>query len=809
MFNNQFKIIIRTLLKQKTTTFIHISGLALGLACCFFIYLFIHHEHSFDQYHPEHENIYRVNWETSDQTGASYSASVPNPVAEALRIDFPDLRQVARMYMTKDKVYKTDEQQQFKVTNTTFAEPELLDLFTFKTVQGDLAKTLTNPNQAAISRSTARRLFGTEQVMGRMINYKNKIDLEITSIIEDIPSNTHIPADFLIGYVNMTQETLGFPVDRWSFSFGSEVFVLVPEHYDLDQFDQRLTAMAEKNMGEYYDEGESTNFVSQALDDIHFDTQYGSNSPATPTRPIYLWIFASIGLFVLAIAAFNFINLSTVQALKRANEVGVRKVLGAEKKHLITQFLGESLLISILAGILAIAITQLFLPYVNTLFKQQVTAQLFHSPIVWLFFIGAIILVGILAGIYPAIGLSRFQPARVLKSKNSSGNRRSLLLRRSLVIAQFTITLVLLIGTLVISRQVNYLKNKDLGFNQEAMLVVKLPDNEQIEALRNEWGQNEQIQKISFGIGAPIANSGFVTEIEPKHNPQNKVVEMNAKLVDINYMDTYGLELVAGRWMTPDEEQRTATTLPRDQREYKFVVNESMVKKWGYAHPDQILGEEFKIGINEITAEVIGVIKDFNVSSLHNKIMPTVLLNFPQVYRSAGMKVNTQDLSSTIAQIERVWKGQFPEHYFEYHFLDEHIAKLYEGEMRLFYLFRIFASIAILIGRMGLWGLINFITEQRSKEISIRKVLGASMTNIISLLSKDFVRLVLIAGVISIPFAWVLSNRWLEDFHYRIDTPWGLYLLAIIITVCIAFATMSVQSLKAASVNPAENLKNE
>ncbi|MEM9820961.1 MAG: ABC transporter permease, partial [Bacteroidota bacterium] len=667
----QLKIILRSLLKQKTSTFIHVFGLALGLSCCFFIYLFIYHECSFDSYHPHPDRTYRVNWITGTPSDLDRSASVPNPVAEALRLDVPDFEKVARVYMKREKVFRLKNKEQFKLNNIAFAEPELLDLFTYTTLRGNLAKTLSQPGQVAISESVALQLFGDENPIGKIIQYGNTLDLEVSCLIKNPRTNTHLPAQVLISYQSLTEEAMGgMPVDSWTFSFGSETFVLLSEGNTPENFTTQLDAFSEKYMRKAFaEDGETSDLSLQALQQIHFDTRYPSGSPVAPVRPIYLWIFACIGFFVLAIATFNFINLSTAQATRRANEIGVRKVLGAGRKHLIVQFLGESLLISALAGILAIAITQLFLPTVNTLLQQQIATQLFYDPITWSFFVGLILIVGFLSGIYPAIGLSRFQPSRVLKSKNSTGNRRSLLLRRSLVVAQFTITLVLLIGTLVISQQVNYLKNKDLGFNQEAKLLVELPEQDKHDLLRQDWMQDPAIEKISFALGAPTSRSGFVTVLQPKGKTDADKVRINAKAVDRQYLDTYELELVAGRWMNEDEELRTRVELPKEERRYKFVVNEALVRKMGYAHPDEILGKEFQIGINQIETEVIGVVKDFNVNSLRRAIMPTVMLNIPQYYYAAGLKVDTRNLSETISHVEAVWSKYFPDDYFEYTFL--------------------------------------------------------------------------------------------------------------------------------------------
>lgn len=810
MFRNNLKIILRTLRKQKSFTIIHVLGLSLGLACCLFIYLFITHELSFDGYHSKANHIYRVNETTTNYSGTEHSGGTPFPLAEALRLDIPELETVAKIYIQSNGIVRTPEQVYFKLEEIIFAEAGFIDLFDFSILDGEAQGILDVPNQAIISQSMAKNIFGDQNPIGQTINLDNIADLRIGAVMADSPYNTHLPAQLLVSFQSLTSEAIGgFPLDNWNVSIGGVTYVGVSNNNQVATINKSLSVLSKKYYtGDDYD-GERKVLSLQPLSDIHFNTEVRNVGPTAPVESIYLWFFGAIGLFVLAIACFNFINLSTVQAIKRANEVGVRKVLGAEKKDLIGQFLGEALIIAFIAGIMAAAIVQLFLPTVNGILNKQIDLSLMHSAHVGLFLLITVVLVGLLSGLYPAFGLASYEPAKVLKSKNTAGNRQSLLLRHSLVVAQFTITLVLMIGTLAISQQVNYLKNKDLGFSQEAILLTSMPERKNFDLLRNEWSNNPQVQKVSFGIGPPTSNNNINTSIHPKGAPENQQYSIALKTVDTEYMDTYQIQLQAGRWITKSEERQAATNIPNEERAYQFVVNEAFVKKMGYANPKDILGKRFELGVNDIEAEVIGVTKDFNIASLHKAIKPTVLMNYPDLYYSAGIKIATNDISATIAHIEKVWKKQFPKEFFEYKFLDENISQLYDSETRLFHLFQVSAGMAILIGCMGLWGLISFITEQRTKEIGIRKVLGASVGNIVGLLSKDFIKLVLIAGVISVPFAWYGMNHWLTHFQYRIETPWEMFVLAIATLTAISLLTTSIQSIRAAWANPAKSLKSE
>lgn len=808
MLANNFKIILRTLGKQKSFTLIHIVGLTLGLTCCLLIYLFIQHELSFDKFNSQADRIYKVCSIDKNQTGMHYSGGTPYPMAPALRTDMPGLDKVARIHQHGESLATLSDGQKFNLNDVIFAEPELIDIFDLPIISGDLKQTLAAPNQAAITVSLAEKLYGKLDPIGQIINLDNKIDVTITSLMEDNLSNSSLWGELYVSYESLNSDILGFPTDQWGLSMGGVTFALISENEDIGTYSDQLPKFVDKYMGA--EEGQENFLYFQPLKDFHFESKYASPLTNKSIQPSYLWIFGSIGAFILIIAIFNFVNLSTVQALKRSKEVGVRKVLGAGKFHLIGQVLGESLLLSAISGVFAAVLSQLTLPFINQLLDKQISDNLFQSPIIWLFLASAVVLVGVLSGIYPALSFANFKPIKVLKSRTSTGNRNTLWIRRALVVTQFVITIALIIGTIIVSKQINFLKNKDLGFNKEALISIEMPERDHFEVLRTQWLNHPNIELVSFNLGAPTSESDINTSFYQEGHTASESHRIDLKTVDQAYFETYGLELLAGRWLTKAEEQQaTNEEIAVRERTYAFVVNETLTKKLGYNHPEEILGVTLNTAVMSISAKVVGVVKDFNTSSLHEEIAPTLLMNLPQLYYNAGLKIKTNNVDETLAHIEKVWTSQFPNALFSHEFVDESIAELYESEGQIFHLFQIFAGIAILIACLGLWGLINFVTQQRTKEIGVRKIIGASIPNIVFMLSKDFIFLIVIAAIIATPVAWYAMNEWLQNFAYATNMAWWIFVLALFITVLITFLTVGFQSFRAAISNPVESLRAE
>ncbi len=806
MLQNYFKTTFRTLWKHKSYSFIHVLGLTIGISCCLLIYLFVKHELSFDQYHSQKDRIYRVNYVSDRAEGREIEGHTPYPMAPAMRTDFPDLAAVARVHFSDDQIIKIDEQKKFKEYDVLFAEPYLLDIFDFEIVAGNGKKALAQPNQVIISESLAKKYFETIDAVGKNLTVDNQLNLTVGAVMKDSPRNTHLHSNILISFESMTEKFLGLDYNQWGFVSAGSTYILLADNMTVDQIRPQFEGYIQK----YREDGPTKRSIHlQALSDIHFQPNIMSDTFAQPVSPEYLWIFSIIGIFVLLIACINFINLSTAQAIERSKEVGVRKVLGAERHQLIGQFLGEALVISFIGGLLAVQMTELALPFLNQLMDQSLVLNILENPMTLLITLIIVIVTGLLAGGYPAFVLSNYEPVTVLKGQGTTtGTKSSLLLRRSLVIGQFGITLVLMIGTIVISRQMNFLKNKDLGFNKDAVLVIEIPDAPK-EILRTELLQNPNIEEVSFNLGAPTSGNNFNTSAWRTDQSSDEAARTNIKPVDRHYLKTYGLELIEGRWFKEQDDKNVLIDLDNKTKPYVFVVNEVQATKLGYASAKEIVGQKIHIGLNSIVGEVIGVVNDFNVASLHDEMEGVIMMNFPHFFAQAGVKMKPTELSKSLAFVEKTWSKHYPDYLFDYSFLDNELAEMYDAEERIFFLFRIFSGLAILIACLGLWGLAAFTIKKQTKEIGIRKILGASTWSLLGALNFQFAKLVIAAFIIAIPVAYYALKQWLANFAYAIDINIGAFLLAGFAAIIIASLTISFHTVRAALANPVKALRNE
>ena len=673
----QIRSVFRALLKQKGFTGIHIVGLSLGLTCCLLVYLFIQHERSFDNYHLKGDRIYRVTTVTQTQNGVNYSVGTPYPMAPALRTDITDFEKVARIHNQDDGVIGDGKEKRLQFDDILFADPEFFDLFDFEIIEGGLQEAMREPNQVVLTQASALKIFGEATAIGKTINLDNQLEAKVAGVIKDPPHNTHLPVSMFFSMESLSNELVGgFDYDSWGTTIGNITYALLPGNAQPDQFKEPLRQFVEKHMTD--EASDVTNTIElQPLSDIHFNTNYSRGQvQVVPIPEFYLWVFGLIGGLILLIACFNFINLSTAQAMQRGKEVGVRKVLGAGWSSLVGQFMAEGFLISLLSGILALIFSFFALPWVNELLDKQLPAnQLLTLPTI-AFLLLVVFLVGAICGIYPALGLARFHPVQILGSKNTAGNRNSLNLRRTLVVSQFIITLGLIIASLTIARQVKFMKNKDLGFDQTAMLMTYMPEQDHYDQIRSELLRENSISSVSFCIGAPTSVNNIGTSFSPKGEDANQITyENDLKAVDFHYQETFGLELIAGRWFRESEAPTADLRLPEEEQHFKLVVNETLSSTIGYSNPEDLVGKNLVLGVNSIEAEVIGVVNDFNTTSLENAVKPTILMHIPHLYFHAGLKINAQDVESAIAHLETIWSKQFPDSLFDYWFLDERIEK--------------------------------------------------------------------------------------------------------------------------------------
>ncbi|PHN05291.1 ABC transporter permease [Flavilitoribacter nigricans] len=810
MIHNNFRFLLRRLGKQKLNTGLHILGLTLGLSVCILIGLFIQHELSFDQYHAQADRIYRVNqvWEESGERTVYYDA--PAPLAAGLKAEIPGIEEVGAVYPLSEKIVEIDPHKRFKQAHILMVDASILNILDFQVLAGDGYRDLRQPNQALLTESTAAKFFGRESPIGKTFLLDNESTVTVAGIIADPPRNTHLPAEVLLSYFP-TSPWLVRNQNNWGMSFGASVYVTLEAGVDPQTLHAPIRAMYDRNINDDNDDPEVAYAELQSLRRIHLEPEIsGGGKWVKAMNPKWLWFFGGISLMVLLLACINFINLSTAQALTRAREVGIRKAIGAGRGQLIVQFLNEAFLLIGISSLLALAITRISLPIVNELTERQISMEILFSAAGLGAFALFFLLTGLLTGLYPAWLIARFKPAVAMKASFSRSDRRSDYLRKGLVVTQFTISATLLIGLLIMSRQMDYFHQKNLGFDQENIITVRMPDVKKNELFRKQLAGIPQIEDLSFAMAAPASDNSWTTlmhetDLQAKDRKQVRII-----WADERYDDIYDLQLLAGR-MTENKDTNTVSEqLPEGTQSLKVLVNERLIRTMGYASPEEALHQRFLIGMNGWEVDVVGVIADFNISSLHEAIEPLIISPLEKFQNEASIKLRPgEELPATLAAIESAWAGLFPDEMYDFAFLEQTIEQYYESESRLYGLFKIFAGLAMLISCLGLWGLATFAAVQRTKEIGIRKVCGADVTSLIALLSRDFLKLVLIALLLAIPLAWYGMDSWLQNFSFRISIGWTVFLVSGILVIAIAFFTVGFQSLKAALASPIRALRSE
>lgn len=800
MIKNYFKSAFRNLLKNKTYTSINVSGLAIGIAVCLIIFLVIQFETSFDTFHKKKDRVYRVLTEFHDANGINPSQGVPAPLARALRNDFPQLEKVTSIYSVgDDQIAIVDESghiiKKFKEeTGVFFTEPEFFDIFDFKWMTGNPAS-LSEPNTAALTKSTAEKYFGDwKQAVGKMIKRNNKQDFKIAGIIEDVPANTDFQLKVIASFKTLKSAT---STDWQTVSSAMECYLLLPKNLSEQKFNSFFPAFVKK-----YKPAEAVKDLQllQPLSKVHYDNLTGNYLHRTISKEL-INALMFIALFILIIACVNFINLSTAQAVNRAKEVGIRKVLGSNRSQLKFQFLTETTIIVLAAVAISLVLTIVFLPIIKTILQLPLSNNIFHDPTIILFLLLLIPVVILLSGFYPSVVLSRFNPITALKNKAAAKISKGITMRKALVVVQFVIAQALIIGTLIMVKQMDYFNSKSMGFDKEAIITVPFPTDSiglsKIDFLKNELSRQKGINKFSLGIASPAENNNWFSNFKFDNAPKSTDFPANLKWGDSNYLHTYNLELVTGR------------NIRQTDTANEFLVNETLLKLLGITDPSLALNKEINMWDGKIKANIVGVIKDFHSESLQQKMAPVLIASNKEFYSMAGIKLNPPDFKSEIKEIEKVWSNVYPEYVFEYQFLDQKVAKFYSNENKLSNLYKIFAIIAILLSCLGLYGLASFMAVQRIKEVGIRKVLGASIKSVIYLFSKEFIILISIAFVVASALAYYFMQQWLQGYAYRIDLSWWIFALAGMLSLLIALITVSSQAVKAAIANPIKNLRTE
>lgn len=811
MLLNYLKVAIRSIFRSKLTAFINIMGLALAMACCVLIALFIKDELSYDRYHTKADRIYRItrNFLSPDGSVNLHLGHVSPPFGPLLKNDFPDMEEVVRTLQREILVAyqaEAEEKKSFNETRAFFAEPEIFQIFDIPVVDGNAQKSLVAPFQVMLSEKTAIKYFGDQRAVGKSLRIGNAFDVSVSGVFKDFPAQSHWHPEILFSFSTLNDTTI-YGRNRLEQNWGNNSFatyILVKEPFDQKKTESQFPAFLDRHMGAAMSSSDAvmpsswTTLFLQKLTDIHLrshlDSEIESNGNINT-----VYMMGVIGVFIIMIACFNFVNLATARATRRAKEAGLRKVVGAFKGQLITQFLGESILIACLALIVSFGIVLFALHWLNDFTGKALSLNFGDNQMMFLVLVLSAVLIGILAGVYPAFVISSFKPVTVLKGGQASAKSKAGF-RKILVVAQFAIGIVLIIATMITFEQLRYMNNRSLGYNKDQIVVVSYYNDldNAYDAFYHELLRHASISNASRSSRIPterLLDHRGAAQIQLSDSMMNTNVVIKNVAIDREFFDTYNIPFVAGRNFS--NQVKTDDSL-------SFILNEAATAMIGLS-PAEILTKDFQYG--GVRGRVIGVVKDFHFESLHEAIVPVIF--HAGGYSEISIQVAGNNMAEAIAHIERVWEQFLPHRPFDYNFLSMEYARLYDSEKRQSQLFMIFSALAIFIASLGLFGLATFNTLQRIKEIGIRKVLGASVSNIVQLLSAEIVLLILLANLIAWPVAWYFSNEWLSGFAYRIDNNISAYLLAAIAAILVGLLTVSMQTIKAAFSNPADTLRNE
>lgn len=807
MFKNYIKIAWRNLLKKKVYSFINIVGLGVGMACCVLIFMFVQDELSFDNYHYKGDRIYRVTHGTKSPEGKTEgSEAYPfwvwgnAPVGPALQLDFPEIEKVVQFSGRADILFTVGDNIQ-QEDGVFFMDSTVFDVFSWELIEGDPQSALVAPFSVVLTEATAKKYFGDGPALGQTLKgsesagRSNAGDYTVTGIMKEVPGNSHFKFNALLSMATFRQSRPEI-FEAWGY-VDTYTYFLVDEQFDRAAFEAKIPDFIARRNGE---NGYNYTIAIESLRDVYLRTT-AQRQPGETGSLSNIYVFSIIGFFILIIAMINFMNLSTARSMERAKEVGIRKSIGADRGWLIFQFLGESMIIVLMAAVVGVIFVSAALPMMNDLTGKVFQLGQFVTMQTVPVFLLIMLVIGLLAGFYPAMVLSGFQPVMILKGINKS-DARGVNLRKVLVVFQFSLSIALIVGTIVVYSQMGHLLDKDMGFEKEHMLILDYNHDEKVNfmssALKSELESNPDILSVAFSRSVPggyFPNAGTTIETP---DGEMKMETQPIFQVGLDFINHFDLELVAGRSYSRDYPSDSSSAL---------VINEATAKQYGYANPADAVGKKFDQWGR--AGQIIGVVKDFNYISLHRAVEPLTLPFEPYASRYLSLKVKGDDLPSTIAAVEQVWKELAPHRPFIYSFLDEDFNKQYESDFRFGKIFTTFSVLAILIACLGLLGLATYTAEQRTKEIGIRKVMGADVSSIVKLLSMDFIKLVIVAILIATPVSWYAMNKWLEGFAYQAPIHWWIFPIAGFMAIVVALVTISFQSVKAALMNPVKSLKSE
>lgn len=798
MLKNLFTIAIRNILKDKTYSAINILGLTIGITCSMFLFLYILDELSFDRYHKNADNIYRVVSNIKEPDNAFTWAVAQIPLAEELRDNYPEVENAVRFFSMQRNLYKNNEKQ-FYEAEFYLADSTAFDMFSYEFIKGDPATALDQPFSIVLTEKIAKKYFGDEDPIGKSLQNQQNEEFKVTGLLKDVPSNSHFKFDALVSRSTRAQNR-----GSWG-GFGVFTYIQLPPNYDLSKLYVSLDTIIKQRVNPIFEQyGISVKYELQKITDIHLHSKIQDEAEAGGDIS-YIYIFGAVAAFMLIIACINYMNLATARSANRAKEVGIRKVMGSQRNQLVVQFITESVVISLIALIVSIALIYLLLPAFNALASKEMPFGYVLQAPVLLSLLGIVVFAGVVGGSYPAFYLSGFNPVNVLKGKLSSKGG-SVFFRKSLVVAQFAISIFMLISTLIVFDQLDFLRTKDLGFNKEQVVRIDLSGRE----LRRKSGvlvekirQSKDVEQVGMADSSPGEGIGKLL-IQVEDN-EGKLDEKGVDLysADFDFVKTLGMTIVNGRDFSRDVISDTT---------YAVLVNEAMVKRMAWTDP---IGKRFVFkgagpDNTDIEKRVVGVVKDYNQNSLYDVIEPLmIILDDEQNY--VFVRTKDGDVKETLAGLEKIWKDVNPNNPFEYKFLDADFDSQYRADEKRSQIFTAFSGLTVTIACLGLLGLAAFTTEQRTKEIGVRKVIGASINSLVFLVSKEFFLLVGIGMVLAFPAAWYFTDSWLQNFAYRIELQgeWSTFIVSALLAFVITMVTVGFHVVRAAMTNPVKSLRDE
>lgn len=797
MFKNLLTIALRNIIKEKTYSAINILGLTIGITCSMFLFLYILDELSYDRYHKNADNVYRIVSNIKEPDNAFTWAVAQIPLAEELRDNYPEVTNAVRFFGTPRTLYKNGDKQ-FYEEDFFLADSTVFDMFTYEFVKGDPATALDMPFSLVLTESLAKKYFGEADPVGQSIQNQQNEEFKITGVLKNVPHNSHFRFDALISRNTRPQNQGG-----WG-GFGVFTYIQFPADYNLDKMYVSLDTIVKQRVNPIFEQyGISIKYELQRITDIHLYSKIQDEAEAGGDIS-YIYIFGAVAIFMLVIASINYMNLATARSANRAKEVGIRKVMGSQRAQLVYQFITESVVIALIALLLSVILIYALLPVFNSLSSKEIPfSYILQTPVV-LSLLGIVLFTGVVGGSYPAFYLSGFNPVNVLKGKLSAKGG-SVFFRKSLVVVQFAISIFMLISTLIVFDQLEFLRSKDLGFNKEQVIRIELSGLElrqKGKVLVDKLRQNSAVETVGMADAAPGEGIGKLL-IQVEDN-EGKLSEKGVDLfsADFDFVKTMGMTIVQGRDFSRDVISDTT---------YAVLVNEAMVKRMSWDNP---IGKKFVFGGGPnnppIEKRVVGIVKDYHQNSLYDVIEPLmIILDDEQNY--VFVRIKEGDVKQSIASLESTWKEVNPNHPFEYNFLDQDFDSQYRADEKRSQIFTAFSGLTIAIACLGLLGLAAFTTEQRTKEIGVRKVIGASVQSLVILVSKEFFILVGLGMVLAFPAAWYFTSSWLQNFAYRIDVEgeWPTFIVSSLLAFSITIATVGYHVLRAAIANPVNSLRDE